>query len=757
MTVHQLHYTSCEDGLEGIQGFQISAMTPGSPKPLVDLAVRASAYEVGPGLIARLEDADRSTFPVAFGYLPSGPGATLFQSRYIGSDFTGRTGNYFAHALLLNDAERELHGVLPIDMWRSPTWVHTRQNGTTLPAVTGLTPGSATDAASTDRFLREPGRLDRLTHVITAGQRLLCGDRGRLVLVVPDDHTAALWLAALCRSLPRALGLEISFVTYTSRPEDTAVRVACTTPDVRLPSYGDFTAIDLTGSSLPEGEATRYAGILARLWRTGGAPAAIDLAERVTPPLLGTELEAFAVLLECGAGPSAATTPSAEPLLLDAARLAVDRLPGTLTADGWRRIGELLTDGGGPTDLRSWAEVLQSAAQRSEPLPAALLGAYYVAALADPLSLWLPRLTAEELDEVADNAVLPALTGSRSAAIRDRLGTQRDLVQALVRVLRRRLADDAEFWRLATTLTPPAARLVRQVAPDGPPALLADVVLARDGQGDRVAVLTKAVAHGSTDWSRLGEVLWPAEPSTADATHAVRKLQLDVLRGTGLLSRTTARLVRLIERDELGPKELALVEDLLDDRIVGELRPADRTLLGAARTIDYFRRNTPDQRLERVVEESLDLLDTLPPPIADRMLTGIAEFTLRADAPLHRDLLMLMLETGDRRFRTAYRDLARARLAKAQPNQVAPVIVIWWSLPNGRARQQLINETLPDAVARRRSKHLDAIGNLLSSTANKLAIDVPAPKGNWRTWWKSWRSVHERRGLLQLLGLRKGS
>lgn len=752
MTVHQLHYTSCEDGLEGIQGFQITAMTPGAPRQLVDLAVRASVYEVAPSIMARLDETDPSVFPVAFGYVPCGGAATLFQSRYLGADFTGRTGNYFAHALLLNSAEAALAGVLPIDMWRSPTWVHTRQNGTDLPLVPALSPGSATDPVSVRRFLASPGRFGRLAQLIGAAQGLIGGGRGRLVLVVPDDHTGALWLAALCRSLPRALGLEISFVTYTARPEDTTVLVSCTTPDVRLPAYGDFTVVDLTEGGSQDGEMTRYGTVLARLWENDDVAVAHQFAQRVSPPLTGADLEAFAVVLECATGRPAATPP-AERLLLAAARLTVDRLPGTLTDTSWHRLCDQLIDG--PTDLTGWAELLQSADRRGEPVHAGLLGAYYVAALAEPRRLWLPVLTAEELADVAEHAVLPALADPRSAAILGRLGDQQDLIDALVRVLQRRLANHEETTRLATTLSPEAAQLLRKVAPAGRTALLADLVLARNGQGDRVRVLVRA--RHDTGWQRLGEVLWPDDPNTEEAMTAVSELPTDVLRGTGLLARITLRLKRLIERDELGPKEIRLIDALLDDRVTGELSQQDAEVFEAARLIDQFRRSTPKQRATQAVLAGLTAVGRLPADIGDRLVDSMVVFSLRADGMAHRELLLLALESGSRRFFTTYRKLAGDRLSKAAPGAVATMIVIWWSLPDTRLRQQLTNETLAGAMAKRRAKHLDQVGDLLVATAKKLPIDVPAPNNSWRTWWKTWRSQHERRGLLGMLGLRKGA
>jgi hypothetical protein len=754
MTMHQLYYTSCEDGLEGIQGFQISAMTPGAPKPLVELAVRASAYEVGPGLAAQVGGADLSAFPVAFGYVPSGPAATLFQSRYTGSDFTGRTGNYFAHALLLEDTERELAGTLPIDMWRSSTWVHTRQNGTRLPSVDAIAPGGTTTAATVRQFLSGPDQTGRLPLMASAVQRALAGGRGRVVLVVPDDQSAALWLAALCRSFPRALGLGISFVTYTARPEDSGVLVSCTTPDVHLPAYGDFAVVDMTAASSND-EPTRYAALMARLWAAGDVASAVLPANRVSPPLTAAELDAFAVLVECEDG-SAAPRNATEPLLLDAATLAGDRARGMLSDAGWERLAGLLGDAGGPVDLTRWSDLVQKMTHRGDPVPGDLLSAYYVAALTDPGRLWLPQLDDAQLEHVATRSVLPAITRPESGVLLDRLAEQASLCEATARALERRLTVQDELVPLVTTLAPRAAQLLRQRRPEGPVATLAELVLARAGQGDRIAALSRAAARGEWEWRRLGEVLWPEDPSTQEAERALRTLHIQVLTDTRLLDRIVARVRSQIDQDELGPTHTRLVDALLGPQVASGLSPTDVAMLEATKLVGHFRQATPKGEAGRMVGTALGLCRSLPPSVCDRLLASLAGFILRADAEQHRELLEVSLGAAGGRFLTAYRDQACAHLAKASPNRVAPVIVVWWSLSDTRTRQQLVNETLVTALRRRRGKQLDKIGSLLRPATARLAVEVPAPSGSWSGWWKGWRSKHQRRSLLSVLGLGGG-
>lgn len=752
--MHQLYYTSCEDGLEGIQGFQISAMTPGAPKPLVELAVRASAYEVGPGLAAQGNGADLSAFPVAFGYVPSGPAATLFQSRYTGSDFTGRTGNYFAHALLIEDADRELRGALPIDMWRSPMWVHTRHDGTALPALDAIAPGGTTAPATVRQFLSEPGRTGRLAQMVSAVQRVLTDGRGRVVLVVPDDQTAALWLAALCRSLPRGLGLGISFVTYTSRPEDSGVLVSCTTPDVHLPAYGDFTVVDLTTPAPSGDDPTRYAALVTRLWEAGDVAAALLPAGRVSPPLAAAELDAFAVLVECA---DEVPTPlnASEPLLLDAVELAVERAPGVLSDPAWERLAGLLGNAVGPAELDRWSGLVQKAMRNREPVPADLLSMYYVAALAAPERLWLPPLDDAQLEHVAAHSVLPAMTGAGPGVLLDRLAEHANVCDATARVLARRLTVPDELVPLVTTLAPRAAQLLRQRRPEGQVAVLADLVLARAGQADRVAALSRATT-GELERRHLGEALWPDEPSTQEAERALRTLDRDVLADTGLLDRIVAQVRRQVERDELGTEHTRLIDALLDPRVTVGLRPADMAVLRATKLIGRFRQATPKRESGRMVKDGLELQSSLPPNIGDRLFGSLARFILRADAAQHRELLEMSLSAGGERFLTAYREHAHAKLAKASPNHVAPVIVVWWSLSDARTRKKLVDETLASALDRRRAKQLDKIGDLLQPAAGKLTVNVPAPSGNWTKWWRTWRSNHQRRSFLSLLGLRRG-
>ncbi|WP_447007128.1 hypothetical protein ACRAKI_11940 [Saccharothrix isguenensis] len=747
MAVRQLHYTSCEDGLGGIQGFQVSAMTPGAPRPLAELAVRAGVYEPGPALVGRLADDDLRGFPVTFGYVVSGGAAAVFRSRYAGVDFAGRPGNYFTHALLFDDAERELGDVLPIDLWGSPTWADGRVEATALPELQSLAPGDGTNLSSTRRFLDRRGATSALERVLAATQRALVSGRGRLVLVVPDDRSAALWLAATCRSLPHPLALRVSFTTYTARPEASGLLVNCTTPDVRLPDHGDFTAIDLTTSRQRDVDGTRYASALAQLWDRDAVPAALDLAASADPRLTPADLDTFAVLLEM-AFDLPVTAPPGEELLLAAVRLAVDRMRRCLPEHAWARIADQVRDSGGPADAVAWSEVLRTARHQGEPVPPKLFGAYTMAALADPERLWLPHLTPADLEEVARDAVLPALIGAAPPVL-ERLAEQRPLVDALLRVLDRELVDQREIARLATALSP---EVVRMLAGRGGERvrLLTDLAAARHGALDKVRVMADPSRRLTVDWRQLGPVLWPDEPSSADAIRLLRHVPEQVLVDSRLGARIVAQALDLAGRDEFGGPEAELAEALLRSPLAAYLRKSDRDGLKAAESIAYLGGSTPGGGSAQVVLSAVAAAVALRNEVGDRLLAAVASFILRADPVLHRDLLGRALDEHGRAFLPAYRQAARKHLAGAPPHHVAALVVLWRGLGDAPTADALVEVTLPAALRKRRSRYLDRVGTSLQPMMNTLGGSAPKP--DWTTWWRSWRMRHERRGLRSLFG-----
>jgi hypothetical protein len=349
------------------------------------------------------------------------------------------------------------------------------------------------------------------------------------------------------------------------------------------------------------------------------------------------------------------------------------------------------------------------------------------------------------------------MTDPGSDVLLDRVADHPELRAATLRALAYRLTDPDQVIPLGTSLTTHAGQVIRQIGGSGLVSLAADVALARGGREDRVSVLSRASKDGDVDWRQLGAALWPADVSTADAERAVTSLHVDVLAGTGLLHRIVTRTLGLATRDELAPEHTRLVDALLAPGMTGAIRPEDTAVLEATRLVGHFRQATPKNDAELRVTEGLRLLPSLPRAVAERLLDALAAYVLRADTWTHHELLEKSLRETNGQFLKEYGEKARARLATAAPNHVASVIVLWWGVSDQRIRQRLINETLVAAVARRKSKHLDKIGEQLKSAAAKSRVSVPTPKGGWSTWWREWRSTHENnKGLLSLLGLRRG-
>src|SRR5581483_11829643 len=101
MPFQQLYYTSCEHGLGGYGGYQLKAATPGVPAAVLREVEERTVYE--PPHWLSVPDLDEpGAYPVAFSHGTSDAAGTTITARVVsaGTDYSGRPGNYFAHALV---------------------------------------------------------------------------------------------------------------------------------------------------------------------------------------------------------------------------------------------------------------------------------------------------------------------------------------------------------------------------------------------------------------------------------------------------------------------------------------------------------------------------------------------------------------------------------------------------------------------------------------------------------------------------------
>ena len=295
MAFKQLYYTSCEHGLGGYSGYQFNAVTPGVSAAVMREVEDRTVYQppgrllagAGAGAPAGAPDA----YPVAFSYGTSeATGAVITaQVVFAGTDYSGRPGNYFAHALVTDTPERDFGPLLPVELWQAELWQRQPAAGTTLPELTGPPPRGAVDRADTQSFLDTPGTPDILPQLLTAVSKAMAGDRP-VLLTSRDAADSIWWIAAVSYLLGPDLARQLTFTTYSHRPAYTRYHLTGVLPESLPPDAAtSFQLFDLTTGQVPDGGVHPLAGILAGtgvmaapgLWRQA---AAFGPAATLKPP-----------------------------------------------------------------------------------------------------------------------------------------------------------------------------------------------------------------------------------------------------------------------------------------------------------------------------------------------------------------------------------------------------------------------------------------------------------------------------------------
>jgi hypothetical protein len=230
MSFEQVYYTSCTQGLRGGNGFQVNAASAGLDAVLLAQVERLGGYAPPPTAPMRPTPQELEAFPLTLIHerLPDG-NVVVGQARYVGVDYTGRYGNYFTHSLLTRKPEVDLKDLLPIELWRSPSWVTVASPNTTIDRLENVIPGTAVGPEQVQEFLAREGRFERLPAFLTAVEQALAGKRR--VILVDEGDGVALWIAAASFALPRHLALGFTFTTYSKNPYQTETLLVGTTVD----------------------------------------------------------------------------------------------------------------------------------------------------------------------------------------------------------------------------------------------------------------------------------------------------------------------------------------------------------------------------------------------------------------------------------------------------------------------------------------------------------------------------------------------
>jgi hypothetical protein len=285
MGLGQLYYTSCHTGLAGHPGYQFNAATPGiSPDVMRDVEA-LTAYEAPRSLTAA--GAEVSAYPVNLCHLP-GETTVVANVAFVGEDYSRRSGNYFAHALVTRSARRDLAGCLPIELWRSPGWVDRPVEHTDLPELPAPPPRGAIAPDTVAAFLAESGADHHFAAMLTAAELAIREGERKLIIIADDSDTVAYWIAALSYALPADSVQLMSFMTYSREPRYSRTAIVGALPEVdieRGTGFDNYYLFDLIADRATELPAHPLARLLAQV----GVAAAPGLWQRARGLAAGTE------------------------------------------------------------------------------------------------------------------------------------------------------------------------------------------------------------------------------------------------------------------------------------------------------------------------------------------------------------------------------------------------------------------------------------------------------------------------------------
>lgn len=283
MSISQTCYTSSRMGRSGRAGFGFHSASDGiAPADLEQIAPLGEITlprDLDPSL-PQAELAAAAPVLLRFRALIS-ERWVLIRSRYVGTDYTGRSGNYFAHGLLFDpDDWVRLDGLWPVDLAAWPGWQDrlTVDDGDRAPDLevvdlAEFTPEADLTPAGLARFLITVP--DAATHLATLLRAAFARQgTSRAILIRERAERALPWVACIQKAFPRQVAGVLSFCTYQyDGHEAEAINVSVGETNFRFDdadfNYRYFTFDHLGGrhSEVPS-EYNEYATCIAG-WMVG--------------------------------------------------------------------------------------------------------------------------------------------------------------------------------------------------------------------------------------------------------------------------------------------------------------------------------------------------------------------------------------------------------------------------------------------------------------------------------------------------------
>ncbi|MER7466496.1 GTPase-associated protein 1-related protein [Streptomyces sp. NPDC097981] len=779
MNLAQLHYTSAPPGPDG-SGFRFTAVSPGVPASLLREAEQLIGYEPPRDAPPRPSADQLGSFPQALSLSVLADGSRLLaRSVYTGADYSGRWGNFHAHAVHLPQpagADRPAEWPLPITSWGSPQWAaDSPPAGLPVPPLASVPAPGPLDVGALTAFVAARGRW---LPGFFADVRRLAEDPAapQLVLVEQDSEAVAWWIMLACSVLPHRRGQWLTFTTYTRRPQLSRQQIIGVVPEDGLGLAGQehrYRVYDAGRATAPDPVPDPWARTAALIWRAQRQELFDDVRWLPGEPSGPYEAGPLAALsLAAGVGlDSAGRTAAADwaaghrdalddaqlhALALALARPAEDRGPEEAAASG-----RLLSA------LAGWAP-----AQVSEPLvelalagavrsggaapPAGMLGEAarlrlaaelepeLRAALTDParepgdrvgmlrVAAELGVDTAELLPDVARQLARALITDPERAygeAVRDALADLprlRDLV--LDRLDGLAAGDPAAGARLQVL----APLLPTGAGPGALPHLRMCAQAPAAAAGDRVKALTRLVEHSGVPLEEEPLVLrtamrlvWGAEPPTAgEAWLALSALGDRAHREAGTWE-LLARAAVSAPADDRYAEELA--PELLR-RFAAELPPRLRPSL---LLLELARNLRAGETGPGWVRQALDLRTLDPTPTAlEHAYAAVAARLLADDRPGSE--LRALVESNDAGLLAAYRRAAReprvSDRLRLDPGYAAQCFATWSSQPQAgpvwqETRTDLLDGVLRPVVRSLPAAELTAVEEALARLGGRWAED----------------------------------
>lgn len=251
--MEQLYYTSAEKRLDGQSGFGVLAKTSG----LSEADVQAIGVYNHYHRPADFDEAgDPASAPQSLSFYGMGAGRyAMTNASYVGTDYTGRPGNFFAHTVVCTVDELGPIDGTPVSLQDHPFWVRWQSMGPGVPAeLDGLPALASPTAATIAPFIS--ARSARACFAVILQALVERETRGRRVVLIGAPDLVSKWVFAVCAVLPAPLRLALTFSTYQRDPGAVDVALVGLPPsEVGVLSTSgsqfSFVVIDLEAGTLP--------------------------------------------------------------------------------------------------------------------------------------------------------------------------------------------------------------------------------------------------------------------------------------------------------------------------------------------------------------------------------------------------------------------------------------------------------------------------------------------------------------------------